>query len=114
MEPIYPFSIFRGYPRLVAALSDKSAGSMRLGSSDPEIPARREAFLAALDVPPERHVAAGIIHSIHATPVNWAKGGSVIAETDGLLTREPNFFLSVTVADCLPIYLFGPGSGTIG
>jgi hypothetical protein len=47
--------------------------------------------------------------------VLWAAGGEPLEEAterpdaDGLLSTDPGTTLGVTVADCMPIYLFGPG-----
>ena len=34
--------------------------------------------------------------------------GSLVPETDGLLTNKKNTYLAITVADCLPIFIFDP------
>lgn len=36
-----------------------------------------------------------------------------IIEADGLVTQIPGLFLTVTVADCFPVYFFDPNSKTI-
>jgi YfiH family protein len=40
--------------------------------------------------------------------------GTVIENCDGLATGMPNKFLTVTVADCFPIYFFNPATNTVG
>jgi hypothetical protein len=54
------------------------------------------------------------VHGKEIKIVSAADGGKVIAGVDGLLTREKNVFLSVTVADCLPIFLYEPKKQIIG
>ena len=40
--------------------------------------------------------------------------GAVIPKTDALITNTSGIFLSITVADCLPVFLFDPKTNSVG
>ena len=56
-------------------------------------------------------------HQVHGTEVRWHEGlpeGWLILDgIDGHATRQPGVLLTVTIADCIPIYLAAPRSGVI-
>lgn len=106
-----------GQPRLVAAISLRSDGdAARPWVARDEVLAseNREAFLGALDISSSDVVVADLVHGARVISVDREARGTRVADTDGLVTREPGTFLSVTVADCLPVFLFDPESGTSG
>jgi YfiH family protein len=91
---------------LAAGISLRASGDLRLGSPD------REAFFQALGVPPERHYAC---RQVHSRRVLWIgdQGPPVVAEweADGLASGRADRVLSVTVADCLPIFVYDRRGG---
>ena len=91
---------------LEAGISLRAAGDQRLGSPE------REAFFQALGVPPERHFACRQVHSLRVLWIG-AQGSPEIAgeEADGLATGRADCVLSVTVADCLPIFVYDRRGG---
>lgn len=58
-----------------------------------------------------RQVHGDAVTCLRATP---EAGLQVPGETDGLLTRSPGLLLTVTAADCVPVYLLDPESGGLG
>lgn len=74
----------------------------------------REAYLRKIGIPLSRLVSAEIIHRNKVAIVSKKDAGKVIEGADGLITRENNLFLSITMADCLPIFLFEPKKEVIG
>lgn len=60
--------------------------------------------------------AVVMAHQVHGNTVLWHDdpSGWVIHDgADGHATDRPGVLLAVTVADCVPIYLAAPGTGTI-
>ncbi|OGF66602.1 hypothetical protein A2757_00910 [Candidatus Giovannonibacteria bacterium RIFCSPHIGHO2_01_FULL_48_47] len=110
------FSIFEKYPRLRYGISEKSDGAMELGKQilNGAEPIGRNNHFKKLGVPYEKVVSADLIHGINVSVVDYNNGGIVIPKTDGLLTKFPNLFLAITVADCFPIYFFDPEIRIIG
>ena len=51
-------------------------------------------------------------HQIHGTAVQWHREGQdgwlILDGVDGHATRSPGVLLTVTVADCVPVYLIAP------
>jgi len=64
-----------------------------------------ESFLSKEGIKRENLVRANLVHGNKITLVGKRESGVVIQGVDGLMTTD-DVFLGVTVADCLPIYLF--------
>jgi YfiH family protein len=56
-------------------------------------------------------------HQVHGTDVSWHEalppGWLILDGRDGHATAQPGILLTVTVADCIPIYLAVPHTGAI-
>lgn len=110
-----------GDGRLVCALSTRlggvSAGSfgMNLSFSVGDDPAavreNRRRFFAAAGVPQERVVFQKQVHGAAVRPVDVP---GTIEATDGICTATPDLYLCVTVADCVPVFLYDPAAPAIG
>lgn len=91
-------------------LSTKTDGplppSSELGVSP--LMANRKNFLVSHGIETNQIVSARLCHGTHIITVSESNGGQVIENTDGLSTNRQNIFLAVTVADCVPIYLYDP------
>ncbi len=88
--------------------------NLGLGTGDDAEAVRRNrhAFAAAAGVSGRDLVVPGQVHGITVAEVGSGERGrgaldraGVIAETDGLLTREPGLPLFVSFADCVPVLL---------
>jgi hypothetical protein len=56
-------------------------------------------------------------HQVHGTDVAWhgdGEGWRLLEGLDGHLTGSPGVLLTITVADCVPVYLVDPVSRIIG
>lgn len=87
------------------ALSLRASGDMTCGSAEGE--ANRASFFAALGVEPPAAPAQAhtrIVLDASADAVDGREG-------DGLVASAGSRCLSVTVADCLPVFLLDAGSG---
>ncbi len=79
------------------------------GASAPvgEVMARWRAFRASVNAFPGVVVA----RQVHGTGLQWhgpTHGLAIQSEGDGHLTETPGVLLTVTVADCVPVYLVDP------
>jgi hypothetical protein len=91
---------------LQAGISLRAAGDLRLGS-----PAR-QAFFRALGVPPERLYSCRQVHSLRVLTLRGRPPGEVAGmQADGLAAAFADLLLSVTVADCLPIFVYDRRGG---
>lgn len=96
------FLIFDGYPELEYGISEKADGAMKFNSL------KRESYLSA------PYVLAHVVHGTRVAVAHADNRGGVLPETDGLVTKENNIFLVITVADCFPVYFYDPRTKTIG
>ncbi|MDR2740807.1 MAG: polyphenol oxidase family protein [Treponema sp.] len=105
----FPF-IFEGkaIPGVSALISSRSAGNM-LYSEGTNGPARL-AFFRSLGLDPERVFACTQVHSRDVLEVDRDTRNSG-PRADGLISRDREVILSVTVADCLPVFLYDTRNG---
>jgi YfiH family protein len=105
----FPF-IFEGkaIPGVSALISSRSAGNM-VCSEGKDGPARLALF-RSLGVNPARVYACTQVHSRDVREVDRAARNPG-PPADGLISRDREAILSVTVADCLPAFLYDAGSG---
>src|SRR2546425_8836512 len=104
---------------IVAGITTRGHGfSLGLWSEERvgQVMARWRAFRAAM----RRSFPAQVLsHQVHGTEVRWhdrtATGGDwlILDGADGHATTVPGLLLTVTVADCIPIYLAVPAKGAI-
>jgi YfiH family protein len=108
----FPF-YFEGkpLPEVFCALTSRSFGNV-LELSDGHYPIREKFYrLQGYDAP--LCYACTQVHSRKVVLVNKHTANDY-PEGDGLLTLDSSIALSVTVADCLPIFLYDTKSGAMG
>lgn len=74
----------------------------------------RKMFFSKIKIDLANVVSAEAVHGNKIKVVNRQDAGKVIKNVDGLITDSKKVFLAVTVADCLPIYLFDSKTKVIG
>jgi len=103
--------IFKHFPEIITGTSTKNDGSMGLSwkvAEDNNIKERRVKFLDNFGIGIGQLVTASLMHGDHVAVVGADDSGKVIPDTDALIIKSKNIFLSITVADCLPIFYFDP------
>ncbi|MGH7613719.1 MAG: polyphenol oxidase family protein [Gemmatimonadales bacterium] len=102
---------------LVAGITTRAGGfSLGLWNDEPtgQVMSRWRAFRQAF-APRFSTVVLG--HQVHGTELRWydavPPGWLVLDGVDGHATRQPGVLLTVTVADCVPVYLAVPESGLV-
>jgi purine-nucleoside/S-methyl-5'-thioadenosine phosphorylase / adenosine deaminase len=85
--------------------------SFKVGDDPEYVQLNRKRYLEALQLV-ESQLA--IPSQVHGNTVQVAGEPGRYEACDGLLTRRPGLFLSVSVADCLPIFLFDPVREHVG
>ncbi|NTW22906.1 peptidoglycan editing factor PgeF [Candidatus Falkowbacteria bacterium] len=99
---------------IVWGISGKGDGRMKmLETSDEEARENRGRFFGQLGLAPENIVSAGLVHSNRVAAIKDALV-PVIAETDALVTDRKGLVLSLTVADCAPLYFYDPKRQAVG
>lgn len=108
---------FNGHPEITAGLSERQDGSMVWWNRlpvDQAVCENRENYFRGLRIDPGRVVAGGLVHGVRVAAVGEKEAGKYLLDTDGLLTNIPNLFLTVTAADCLPVYFYAPKTKSLG
>jgi len=109
-------------PRLVHGFSTRNGGvsngkmaSLNLGRTAPDSPdnvlENRRRFLRALGIADDRLVRAVQIHGDRVAAVHEP---GVVENCDGLITREPELFLVIGVADCHVVFLASRDREVVG
>ncbi len=121
-ESIFKFSSLNRLPEIIHGISTRNYGDMRFGHLEDNIIIRnRERFSQDLGVNLDQVVVAGLSHGTKIALVGTNDRGKgalesagALSQTDGLLTQEKNVYLMVTVADCLPVFVYDPVNGIVG
>lgn len=74
----------------------------------------RLSYLRKHGCDPVRVVHAGLSHGTTIAVVNEAHAGTVVPETDGLITSDAGVGLAMTAADCLLVFVHDPIASRIG
>jgi YfiH family protein len=115
--PLYQLTDWRDRYRLVAGITGRGAEAGRgfdlgLWSDAPvgEVMSRWRAFRTAM--PGFDAVVLGNqVHGVVVETVGAVRGWLQVDGVDGWVTTSPGVLLTVTVADCIPVYLAVPGRG---
>jgi polyphenol oxidase len=108
--------------QLVAAFSNRLCGNMSIDRPDPKEPlTNRKNFLEPLKIDCRSLVCAKQAHSSNIKMAGYLQKGSGaleyqtgLADTDAIITGQKNLPLAIFTADCLPVFLFDPVTGSIG
>lgn len=103
------FRIFKKLPHLIYGLSTKRDGSMKLigqKEKDKKALRNRQKFLSCFNLKIKDVVWAQLDHQGRAKIVTFKNQGQWIENVDGLVTKEKDLYLSLTVADCFPVFFF--------
>ncbi len=59
-------------------------------------------------------VSANIVHNNNVEVVFTENAGEIIKKTDGLVTNVKNLFLTITISDCVPIFIYDENKKVVG
>ena len=118
---LYRIRVFDAYPNLVHAIFTRQGGvsnapyrSLNLGPSvgdDPQAVAQNFRHACeALCTTPDQTVSCHLIHSADILTVDRSNRQVVMGTADGLITADPDIYLSMRFGDCTPLIFFDPGS----
>ncbi|MEI7620680.1 MAG: peptidoglycan editing factor PgeF [Candidatus Falkowbacteria bacterium] len=97
---------------LILGISEKSQGNMRVFRKKDHADTihNREVFFSPLN---KKVIAADLVHGNRVVRVDDATD-DIIASCDALVTNNPELVLSITVADCLPVYFYDQENKVVG
>jgi polyphenol oxidase len=115
--PLYEIPGWREHYRVVAGITGRGSGSGRgfdlgLWSDQPvgEVTSRWLAFRRGMSE--FQAVALGNqVHGVEIARLDSGRGWIQMEGIDGWITTTPGILLTVTIADCVPVYLVAPGQG---
>ena len=121
---LYRFDALDGAP-VVHAVSTRLGGAslpptagLNLGHTvgdDPQaVDSNHVMLFAALGIPAGQIVTAHQVHGNRIAVVGQADAGTVVSETDGLITSERGLYLMLRFADCVPVLLYDPVRQAVG
>ncbi len=107
--------LYDGFPGVTFGLSTRRGGtskgsfglnlSFRVGDDEGSVQANRELFFGSLGVPLDR---LAIPTQVHGSSVQVAQRPGTFAGCDGLISDERGVYLAISVADCVPVFLYDP------
>lgn len=109
--------VFDRHAHVKAGVSECSDGTMVWWNRmpvDEAVRENRERYFKSLGIDSDRVVAGGIAHGSHMAVVSDLDAGKYLLNTDALITNIPNLFLTITVADCMPIFCYDPVEKAVG
>lgn len=114
-EIIYS-ALFKKFPELVFGFSTKQGGvspepfcmnlSASVGDDIENVKMNREIFFRQLGINEDN---VTFQKQIHSTIINYSPAPSNFEGCDAVYTDIKNNYLAVSVADCIPVFLFDPG-----
>jgi polyphenol oxidase len=109
MENDLSFFNFNKFPGVKIAMSLKPDKNMKAYydfGEDEEALINREKFLKKINLSGKDLASVKSISDSNIEIVTEANLGNFIKNTDGLITARKNVYLSITIADCLPVIVY--------
>ncbi len=99
-------------------VSEGAFASLNLGSTVGDAPAavaeNHRRLCATFDLTREQVVSPHQVHGRHVAVVERSDGGSIIPETDALITDQPGVVLLMRFADCTPVLFYDSVHRAVG
>jgi YfiH family protein len=105
------FSSFKRFSCLVIAMSSRKDKNMKVYydfDEDKRSLRNRKSFLKKQGISEKKVIGVKSVHGNNIEIVSKKHTGTFIDDTDGMITKQKDAYLAITVADCLPIILFEP------
>lgn len=109
------YKMYKNDKNIFFGISGKTDGDMKLDhGNDGRNRLNRQRFFARNGVDYSAVAAVRQEHGSKVRVVGREDAGRILEAADGLVTSEPNVVLSITVADCVPLYFYDRASRVIG
>ena len=105
--------IFENFDNVICAISTRIGGvskglygmnlSYKVGDAPEDVSMNKELFFKRVGIPSDKVVFQ---NQVHSTNYKFVNEPGKIMENDALITDEKNLYLAVTVADCVPVFLY--------
>ncbi|MFN8471242.1 MAG: peptidoglycan editing factor PgeF [Anaerolineae bacterium] len=122
---LFRFATFDAIDGLVHGVSQRHGGvsqspwaSLNLGGSvgdQPEaVHENHNRLCAALDIPRSSLVSSRLVHGDQVAVVAPHQRGTLVPQTDALLSADPDVYLLIRCADCVPVIVVDPVRRVVG
>ena len=124
--PVWRFNHLSKHGNILHYISGREGGisqgafeslnlSFSVSDSPENVKENRKRLADELDVSPESFIFPHQTHSANIKIVTSSnKRDTDLSNTDGLITAEPNVFISVLTADCVPLIFYDPNKQVLG
>jgi YfiH family protein len=101
--------------KMIKGYSTRKDGSMYLKKDEFDVNnlKNRKRFFTARRLADDNIIAAHLVHGTRVAVVNQSSAGFIL-DTDALITNETGIALTITGADCFPVYFEEKRKGIIG
>ena len=99
------FSLFSEFPELLCVMSDRALGDLNVGRLPIE---NAQTLLNLYQIPLTQFVGMRQIHGVTVQLIDQSNQGTLLPNTDGLVTVTTQLFLGVKAADCVPLFFYDP------
>lgn len=110
------FQIFKKFPQIIYGLSTRKDGSMKLTGQkekDKKALRNRQKFLSLFNLKIKDVVWAQLDHQGKVKTATLKNRGQWIKNIDGFISKDKNLYLSLTMADCFPVFFFESEKGIV-
>ncbi|PID52230.1 MAG: hypothetical protein CR972_03025 [Candidatus Moraniibacteriota bacterium] len=107
------YNFFPQKDDVIARMSTQNDGNMRLRNSSKSTLQNRCRFFAKNHIDVKHVVSAGLVHGTNVEIVESSEQ-KIIEGADALVTRMKNVFLSLTIADCFPVFFYEQEKKIVG
>jgi YfiH family protein len=111
MDDIIQFSSFSQFPNLIHGFSTRQFGSIK--ERGVVFPENLKKFADGLGIDPQKVIFTKQVHGKNVAIVS-RDSERIIADTDGLISKEKGVFIGMATADCLPIIFYDPVHAVTG
>jgi YfiH family protein len=122
---LYRVRAFDAYPQLTHAIFTRWGGVSRppyhalnvgaaVGDDAAAVKTNFAQACAALNITPNQTASCYQVHSADILTVTRASRQAVMGQADGLITAEPDIYLTLRFADCTPLLFFDRVRGAVG
>jgi YfiH family protein len=92
--------------QFILGMSQQADGQMIEYRAPEEARANRQKYFANVGIDPQSVVTARLVHGNVVNVVRASDRGSEQQACDGLVTRDADTCLSITISDCLPVFFY--------
>jgi YfiH family protein len=121
---LYQFASLAKQPEIVHAVFTRVGGrsarpfdtlnvGQLVGDEPSHVARNRGLVLQTLGLGPQQVVTARQVHGAQVATVDLAHAGTIVPDTDALVTNISGMALLLRFADCLPVLLYDPRQGVI-